>query len=94
MTKVGHGLIVVGHRRLTYFVFFGQAYSYEVDWPALFNAAVDPPTFMLIYRLLRFPGEGGGELNLLKLLCAWFLTNFVSLSSFATLFSIWFKGAN
>ena len=28
------------------------------------------------------------------LLCAWFLTNFVSLSSFVTLSSIWFKGAN
>ena len=26
MTKVDHGLIVVGHGRLTYFVFFGQAY--------------------------------------------------------------------
>ena len=56
MMKVSHGFMLVGHDGLTYFVFFGQVYQYDVDRSALlkdFGTAVDPATFMFIYGSLR-----------------------------------------
>jgi len=56
MRQVNHGFVLVVYDGLTYFVFFGQAYQYDVDWSVLLNgfgAAVDPATFMFIYGFLR-----------------------------------------